>query len=133
MAEANIPGMAFRARLAKKEGKNVVELIFKGEVVTSIDLGEQVTESSLLSGLKKACKENEIEHQVPQALLAQVAGDLYKQAGLDKGKELVSEKRDTAEEDSDIERSLVVIISSLQKINNRLDKIESLLQTKTSE
>ena len=68
MAEANIPGMAFRARLAKKEGKNVVELIFKGEVVTSIDLGEQVTESSLLSGLKKACKENEIEHQVPQAL-----------------------------------------------------------------
>ncbi len=133
MPEVSIPGMAFRARLTKKEGKIIVELIFRGDSVTSIDIGERLSEPAILTGLNLACKEAEIEHQIPQALLGQVAGNLYKHAGLGEGKELVPQEFEQAGDASNIDRRLTIIISSLQKINMRLDKIESLLEKKSTE
>ncbi|MHA2055491.1 MAG: hypothetical protein ACXACP_07290 [Candidatus Hodarchaeales archaeon] len=130
MPEISIPGMAFKARLTKKQGSNVVELIFRDEVVTTVDIGERVTEESIITALNIACKEADIEHQVPKALLAQVAGDLYKAAGLAEGKELVPEEFEVSGDASEIDRRLALIIDSLQTINTRLDKIESLLKSK---
>ena len=130
MPEVSIPGMAFRARLTKKEGKIIVELIFRGDSVTSIDIGERLSESAILTGLNLACKEAEIEHQIPQALLGQVAGDLYKDAGLAEGKTLIPEEFELAGDASPIDRRLAIIINSLHEINERLNKIESLLERK---
>ena len=130
MPEMNIPGMAFKARLTKKQGNNVVELVFRGEAVTSIDIGPQVNEASIASALSSACTEADIEHQVPKALLAQVAGDLYKAAGLAEGKELVPQEFEVNGDATEIDRRLVVIIDTLQSINKRLDKIESILTNK---
>jgi hypothetical protein len=133
LPEAGIPGMAFRARLTNKEGKNLIELIFKGEAVTSIDIGEHIFEAAILEGLNVACREAEIEHQIPQALLAQVAGELYKDAGLAEGKTLVPEEFDLDKDASAIDRRLAVIISTLHEINERLSKIESRLERMSSE
>ena len=91
MPEANIPGMAFKARLIKREGNPVVELIFRGDVAASVDLGENLSEAVIESGLKLACKEADIEHQVPKALLSQVAGELYKNAGYKSGPPTIEE------------------------------------------
>ena len=133
MPEANIPGMAFKARLTKREGNPVVELIFRGDVATSVDLGEHLSEAVIEAGLKLACKEADIEHQVPKALLAQVAGELYKNAGLAEGKSLVPQEFETTGDASAVDRRLQLIMTSLQKINKRLDKIEILLEAQTSQ
>ncbi|MHA1994998.1 MAG: hypothetical protein ACW97Z_10685 [Candidatus Hodarchaeales archaeon] len=128
MPEANIPGMAFKARLTKREGNPVVELIFRGDVVTSVDLGANLSESVIETGLKMACKEADIEHQVPKALLGQVAGELYKNAGLAEGKSLVPQEFETGGDASALDRRLELIMGSLVKISQRLDRIESLLE-----
>ena len=133
MPEASIPGMAFHARLTNKEGKNLIELIFKGEPVNSINIGESISEPAILEGLNLACREAEIEHQVPQALLAQVAGNLYKDAGLAEAKTLVPEEFDLDKDASAIDRRLAVIISTLHEINERLSKIESRLERMNSD
>ena len=128
MPEVSIPGMAFRARLTKKKGRSVVELIFRGDVVSSIDIGERLSEATIQGGLKAACKEADIEHQVPSALLGQVAGDLYKQSGIGEGKELVPQEFEVGGDASIIDERLTIIIRSLQKIDKRLDKIETFLE-----
>ena len=133
MPEANIPGMAFKARLTKREGNPVVELIFRGDVVTSVDLGDNLSEGVVETGLKMACKEADIEHQVPKALLGQVAGELYKNAGLAEGKSLVPQEFETGGDASALDRRLELIMGSLVKINKRLEKIETLLETQTSD
>ncbi len=132
MPEANIPGMAFKARLTKRKGNPVVELIFRGDVVTSVDLGEHLSEAVVETGLKMACKEADIEHQVPKALLGQVAGELYKNAGLAEGKSLVPQEFETGLESSSLDRRLELIMSTLVKINKRLDRIETLLEDSSS-
>ncbi len=128
MPEVSIPGMAFRARLTKKKGRSVVELIFRGDVVSTIDIGERLNEATIQGGLKAACKEADIEHQVPSALLGQVAGDLYKQGGIGEGKELVPQEFEVGGDASIIDERLTIIIRSLQKIDKRLDKIETFLE-----
>ena len=133
MPEANIPGMAFKARLIKREGNPVVELIFRGDVAASVDLGENLSEAVIESGLKLACKEADIEHQVPKALLSQVAGELYKNAGLAEGKSLVPQEFETTGNASALDRRLELIMGSLVKINKRLDNIETLLEAQTSQ
>ena len=100
-------------------------------MVTSVDLGEHLSESVIESGLKLACKEADIEHQVPTALLGQVAGDLYKNAGLAEGKSLVPEEFETAGDPSALDRRLGIIINTLQKLDKRLDKIEAMLKMQT--
>ena len=133
MPEVSIPGMAFRARLTNRKGRSVVELIFRGDVVSSIDIGEKLSEATIQGGLKAACKDADIEHQVPSALLGQVAGDLYKQGGIGEGKVLVPQEFEVGGDASVIDKRLAIIISSLQKIDKRLDKIETLLEFKPQE
>ena len=133
MPEVSIPGMAFRARLTNRKGRSVVELIFKGDVVSSVDIGERFSEATIQGGLKAACKEADIEHQVPSALLGQVASDLYKQGGLGEGKTLVPQEFEVGGDASIIDKRLAIIISSLQKIDKRLDKIETFLEFKPQE
>ena len=133
MPEVSIPGMAFRARLTNRKGRSVVELIFRGDVVSSVDVGERVNEGTIQSGLKAACKEADIEHQVPSALLGQVAGELYKQGGLGDGKELVPQEFEVGGDASIVDKRLTMIISSLQKIDKRLDKIETMLQLQSEQ
>ncbi len=89
MPEVSIPGMAFRARLSKKSGKDVVELLFRGDTITTIDIIGDITETAIQSTLKQACIEADILHQITEAALVQVAGDLYKQSGLSDGKDLL--------------------------------------------
>ncbi|MFX0209523.1 MAG: hypothetical protein ACFFDT_26295, partial [Candidatus Hodarchaeota archaeon] len=129
MVEVSIPGMAFRARLSKKSGANVIELIFRGDSITTVDITGTLTESSIQSALKLACTEADIEHQITEAALIQVAGDLYKQAGLSEGKELIPQEFELGGEATELDRKLAIIISSLQKLHTRLDKIEILLET----
>ncbi len=128
MPEANIPGMAFKARLTKESGNPVVQLIFRGDVATSINLGEHLSEAVIETGLKMACKEADIEHQVPKALLGQVATELYRNAGIAEGKALVPQEFETGVESSSLDRRLELIMSTLVKINKRLDKIEGILE-----
>lgn len=128
MPEASIPGMAFRARLAKKSGRNVVELVFRGDTVTTVDITGDLTETTIRSALKQACTETDIEHQITEATLVQVAGDLYKQAGLGEGKTLIPQEFELGGEATEMDRKLAIIITSLQKIHKRLDKIETLLE-----
>ena len=99
---------------------------------TSIDIGRQVNEASIASALSSACTEADIEHQVPKALLAQVAGDLYKAAGLAEGKELIPQEFEVADDATGVDRRLAVILDTLQAIIKRLEKIESLLEKKSS-
>ncbi len=133
MPEVSIPGMAFRARLSKKSGANVVELIFRGDTITTVDIAGALTESSIQSALKQACTEADIEHQITEAALIQVAGDLYKQAGLGEGKDLIPQEFELEGEATELDRKLTIIISSLQKLHTRLDKIESLLEISSEE
>ncbi|MHA2225569.1 MAG: hypothetical protein ACXAC8_10220 [Candidatus Hodarchaeales archaeon] len=129
MPEVPIPGMAFRARLSKKEGRNVVELIFRGQSITTIDMSDQLTDSAIANALQMACVEADIEHQVPHALLGQVAGDLYKEAELAAGKTLVPTEFEIDEEATELDKKLSILVTSLQKVHKRLDKIEELLET----
>ncbi len=133
MPEVSIPGMAFRARLSKKSGANVVELIFRGDSITTVDIAGTLTESSIQSALNQACTEADIEHQITEAALIQVAGDLYKQAGLGEGKDLIPQEFELEGEATELDRKLTIIISSLQKLHTRLDKIESLLELSSEE
>lgn len=133
MPEVAIPGMAFRARLSKKSGKNVVELIFRGDSITLIEMTGNLNESTIRSALKQACVEADVEHQVTEATLAQVAGGLYKQAGIGDGKALIPQEFELGGEATEMDRKLAIIISSLQKIHKRLDKIEALIQTSSDE
>ncbi|UCG90501.1 MAG: hypothetical protein JSU57_01860 [Candidatus Heimdallarchaeota archaeon] len=133
MPEASIPGMAFRARLSKKSGANVIELIFRGDSITTVDISGDVTDASIRSALKLACTEADIEHQITEAALSQVAGDLYKQAGLGEGKVLLPQEFELGGEATELDRKLAIIISSLQKLHTRLDKIESLLEISSEE
>ena len=133
MPEVSIPGMAFRARLSKKAGKNVVELIFRGDVLTIIDLSGNLTEATIKSALKQACAEADIEHQITEATLVQVASDLYKQAGIGEGKALIPQEFELGGEATELDRKLAIIITSLQKIHKRLDKIETILEVPLEE
>ena len=128
MPEVPIPGMAFRARLSKKGDSNVVELIFRGKAETSNNVGEKVTETAILGALKQGCTEAEIDHQVPEAILLKVARDLFKEAGLGEGKALVPQEFELDDGSSEIDRKLAIIISSLQKLQKKIDRIESLIK-----
>ncbi len=128
MPEVPIPGMAFRARLSKKGGRNVIELIFRGQSMTTINMSDQLTESALESALKMACAEADIEHQVPQALLGQVASDLYKEAELGTGKSLLPSEFELGGEATELDKKLAIIVTSVQKVHKKLDKIEELLE-----
>ncbi|MFX1282072.1 MAG: hypothetical protein ACFFB5_00395 [Promethearchaeota archaeon] len=128
MPEVSIPGMAFRARLSKKSGANVIELIFRGDSITTIDITGNVTDASIRSALKLACTEADIEHQITEAALSQVAGDLYKQSGLGEGKVLLPQEFELGGEATELDRKLAIIISSLQKLHKRLDNIEAKLE-----
>jgi hypothetical protein len=128
MPEVPIPGMAFRARLTKKGRSNVVELIFRGSTVTSNEIGDNMTDSTILGALKQGCAEADIEHQIPLAMLEKVAQDLYKEAGLGEGKALVPKEFELDSESSELDRKLTTIISSLQQLHKRLEKIETLLE-----
>jgi len=130
MPEVSLPGMAFLARLSKKQGSNVVELIFRGDSISAVDVGAKVTESSILSALKHACTEADIEHQITPAALSKVASDLFKQAGLGEGKLLVPQEFELSEESSELDRKLAIIISSLQKLHKKVDALETRLELK---
>lgn len=128
MPEVSIPGMAFRARLSQKSGKNVIELIFRGDSISTVDITGTITDMSIRTALKQACSEADIEHQVTEATLAQVSGDLYKQSGLGEGKVLLPQEFELGGEASELDKKLAIIISSLQKLHKRLDKIETMLE-----
>jgi hypothetical protein len=128
MPEVPIPGMAFRARLSKKGGANVVELLFRGNPETSNEVSGNLTESGILSSLKQGCIEAGIEHQVADIALNKVAGDLFKEAGLGEGKTLVPAEFELTGEATEIDRKLAIIIREVQKLHKRLDKLESLIE-----
>ncbi|MFX0150269.1 MAG: hypothetical protein ACFFAJ_05775 [Candidatus Hodarchaeota archaeon] len=128
MPEVPIPGMAFRARLSKKGTSNIIELIFRGNSITSNDIQGNLTESSILSALKQGCTEADIDHQVAESTLDKVAQDLYKEAGLGEGKTLVPQEFELGSDSTELDRKLAIIISSLQKVHKRLDKIETMLE-----
>lgn len=128
MPEVSIPGMAFKASLSKKAGKNVVKLIFRGDTITTVDVSGNLTETAIRSALKQACVEADIEHQITEATLSQVAGNLYKQAGIGEGKALIPQEFELGGEATELDRKLVIIITSLQKLHKRLDKIETMLE-----
>jgi hypothetical protein len=129
MPEVPIPGMAFRARLTKKQDQNVVELVFRGDSMASCDVGAKITENAILSALKHACTEADIEHQITPAMLTKVAGDLFKEAGLGEGKMLVPQEFELSTESTELDQKLALIISSLQNLHKKIDKIESKLET----
>ncbi|MHA2306016.1 MAG: hypothetical protein ACXACU_11545 [Candidatus Hodarchaeales archaeon] len=128
MPEVSIPGMAFRARLSKKEGRNVVELVFRGDIMSNVDVGDNLTENAILSALKHACTETDIEHQIPPAILTKVAGDLFKEAGLGTGKTLVPQEFELGADSTELDRKLAIIITSLQKLNKKVEHIETMLE-----
>lgn len=128
MPEVSIPGMAFRARLSKISGKNAVELLFRGDTITTIDITGDITETLIQSTLKQACAEADILHQITEATLVQVAGDLYKQSGLGDGKDLLPQEFEVKDETTELDQKLTIIISSLQDLHKRLDMIESKLE-----
>jgi hypothetical protein len=128
MPEVSIPGMAFKASLTKKSGRNVVELIFRGDTITTIDISGNLTEAAIQNALKQACVEADIEHQITEATLSQVAGNLYKQAGIGEGKTLIPQEFELGGEATEVDRKLAIIITSLQKLHKRMDKIETMLE-----
>ena len=128
MPEASIPGMAFKASLTRKDGRNVVELVFRGDIITTVDVSGSLTEATIRSALKQACVETDIEHQITEAALNQVAGDLYKQAGIGEGKALIPQEFELGGEATELDRKLAIIITSLQKLHKRMDKLETLLE-----
>ena len=128
MPEVSIPGMAFKASLTKKSGTNVVELIFRGDIITTVDVSGNLTEASIRSALKQACVEADIEHQITEATLSQVAGNLYKMAGIGEGKALIPQEFELGGEATELDRKLVIIITSLQKLHKRMDKLETMLE-----
>ena len=117
----------------KKGGKNVIELIFRGQSMTTINMSDQLTESAMVSALKMACAEADIEHQVPQALLGQVASDLYKEAELGTGKSLLPSEFELGGEATELDKKLAIIVTSIQKVHKKLDKIEELLELSLKE
>lgn len=133
MPEVPIPGMAFRARLTKKGASNVVELIFRGNSITSNDIPGSLSESTILSALKQGCTEADIDHQVAESTLVKVATDLFKDAGLGEGKTLVPQEFELGSDSTEMDRKLAIIISSLQKVHKRLDKIETMLEFASQE
>ncbi len=130
MPEAPIPGMAFRVRLSKVQGKNALELIFRDQAVSTVDMGNRVTEGVIESALKQACEDAEIEHQVTDNAITNVSKDLFRQAGLGEGKELVPSEFELSGESSDLDRKLAILISTVQTIEKKLDRIEALLQNR---
>ncbi|MFX0084728.1 MAG: hypothetical protein ACFFAU_03560 [Candidatus Hodarchaeota archaeon] len=128
MPEVSIPGMAFRARLTKKEGLTVVELVFRGDSMASSEVGPKMTENAILSALQQACMEADIEHQVPPELLNKVAGDLFKEAGLGEGKTLVPQEFELSTESTEVDRKLAIIISSLERLHKKIDYIGKKLE-----
>ncbi|MFX0204638.1 MAG: hypothetical protein ACFFDT_01540 [Candidatus Hodarchaeota archaeon] len=128
MPEVSIPGMAFKASLTKKSGRNVVELIFRGDIITTVDVSGDLTETAIRSALKQACIEADVEHQITEATLNQVAGDLYKLAGIGEGKTLIPQEFELGGEATELDRKLAIIITSLQKLHKRMDKLETLLE-----
>ncbi len=58
----------------------------------------------------------------------QVAGVLYQQAGLVKGKELIPQEFELGGEATKLDLKLAIIICSLQKVYTQPDKIESLFE-----
>jgi len=130
MPEVPIPGMAFRVRLSKVLGKNTLELIFRDQAVNTVDMGDRVTEGAIESALKEACREAEIEHQVTDNAITNVSKDLFRQAGLGEGKDLVPSEFELSGESSDLDRKLAILISTVQTIEKKLDRIESLLQNR---
>ncbi len=128
MPEVSIPGMAFRARLSKVRGQNVIELMFKGDSMASVDLGDRLTEGAILTALKMACTQCDIEHQVSEQMLSKVATDLYKASGLGSGKTLLPQEFELSGESSELDRKLAILITEVQKINKRLDKLQETLE-----
>ncbi|MFX1547952.1 MAG: hypothetical protein ACFFCU_17235 [Promethearchaeota archaeon] len=128
MPETPIPGMAFRARLSKKAGRDAIELIFRGDSIITVDISGNLTEVAICNALKQACVEADVEHQITEATINQVAGELFKQAGLGEGKTLMPQEFELGGEATELDRKLAIIITSLQKIHQRLDKIETLLE-----
>ena len=128
MPEVSIPGMAFKASLTQKSGRNVVELVFRGDIITTIDILGNLTETAIQSALKQACVEADVEHQITEATLSQVAGDLYKQAGIGEGKTLIPQEFELGGEATELDRKLAIIITSLQKLHKRMDKLETVLK-----
>lgn len=128
MPEVSIPGMAFRARLSKQQGRNVVELVFRGDIMSNIDVGDRLTEGAILSALKQACTETDIEHQIPPAILAKVAGDLFKEAGIGDGKTLIPSEFELGGDSTELDRKLAIIITSLQKLHKKVENIETMLE-----
>ncbi len=133
MPEVPIPGMAFKASLSKKDGRNVVELIFRGDIITTVDISGNLTEAAIRSALKQACVESDVEHQITEATLSQVAGNLYKQAGIGEGKALIPHEFELGGEATEMDRKLAIIITSLQKLHKRLDKIETMLEVSSEQ
>ena len=131
MPEVAIPGMAFRVRLGKIQGKNALELLFRDATVSTVDLGDRLTQGAIESALKAACREAEIEHQVSDHAIANVSKDLFRQGGLGEGKGLLPPEFEISGESSEVDRKLAIIISTLQSIEKRLDKIERWLENPT--
>ncbi len=128
MPEVPIPGMAFRARLTKKEGLTVVDLVFRGDSIASCEVGPKMTEDAILSALQHACMEADIEHQIPPAMLNTVAGDLFKEAGLGEGKMLVPQEFELSAESTEVDQKLAIIIGSLERLHKKIDNIEKKLE-----
>ncbi|MHA1215577.1 MAG: hypothetical protein ACTSR2_04145 [Candidatus Hodarchaeales archaeon] len=129
MPEVPIPGMAFRVRLTKKRGKNVLELVFRNQSISSVDMGSRMSESAIESALKHCCREADIEHQVTDNAISNVAKELFRQAGLGEGKVLLPEEFEISSDSSELDRKLAIIISTLQGLEKRLDKIEAILES----
>ena len=130
MPEVPIPGMAFRVRLSKVQGKNTLELIFRDQAVTIVEMGNRITEGTIESALKHACRDAEIEHQVTDNAITNVSSDLFRQSGLGEGKELVPSEFEVSGESTDLDRKLAILINTVQNIDKRLDRIEALLQNR---
>jgi hypothetical protein len=128
MPEVKIPGLSYAARLTKKSGRNVVELLFRGDSITSNDVtAEKLDESRILTALKAGCTEADIIHQIPEAMLVKVAHDLFKEAGLAEGETLVPTEFEIDVKSTEVDKKLTIIITALQDIQKRLDQIEALI------
>ena len=123
MPEVPIPGISFRVRLTRNRSGNVVQLIFRGSVMNESKLDDAITKTKLNSAVLNLAREADIEHQVTDAVINQIANDLYKQAGLEEGKSLLPPEFEGGST-SGLNQKLITIVRSLDEIKARLQIIE---------
>ncbi|MFW9779947.1 MAG: hypothetical protein ACFFE8_13910 [Candidatus Heimdallarchaeota archaeon] len=130
MPEVKIPGLSYAARLTNRNGHNILELLFRGDSITSHELPpDKLNEPTILSALKAGCTEADIIHQIPEAMLVRVAQDLFKESGLDEGKPLVPTEFEVDDDSKELDKKLNIIITTLQEIEKRLEQIEIIIQS----